>query len=474
MTFTQVRAESASAPAAAEIPGGSVVERLETIPHLPIHTRWAATIGAGCFLDGFTTLVVAAAMPVLIATLHIDFAKVGLLISASFIGMFFGAFLFGALSERYGRRTMFCTSITMFGALSIVASFAWSYDSLFWLRLVQGFGLGGAVPVAAALMAECLPASARGRTFSFTYALLFSLGYFVAPLAAVLLIALLGPEMGWRALFATAGIALPFGIAAWWLLPESPRWLALVGRQRDAESLVDKLEAEAAKVGRPLAPLNRRPIVIQQHPSLLEAFGAGYLGRTALICTLFLTVYFVQYGLNAWLPTLYVKVCGLSPKSALGLSVGNGLVTVAAAVVFAVTVDRIGRRLWFIIGFGLGLVGIAAGILALSVFHLTAWPVLFSAAVLMTAGTGVNAGSVYLYGPELFPTRMRSWSTSVGSAFGRLGSIIAPVAIGRLLQAQLGLSSVFALLGLACAIGLLAITAFGIETKRRALEDIAH
>jgi putative MFS transporter len=92
----------------------------------------------------------------------------------------------------------------------------------------------------------------------------------------------------------------------------------------------------------------------------------------------------------------------------------------------------------------------------------------------MTAGTGVNAGSVYLYGPELFPTRMRSWSTSVGSAAGRLGSIIAPFAIGKLLEAQLGLSSVFVLLGIACLSGLVAISVFGVETKRRALEDIAH
>lgn len=452
----------------------AIADRLETIPPLPIHSRWAAIIGTGCFLDGFTTLVVAAALPVLVPAFHIEFAKVGLLISSSFIGMFFGAILFGAASERFGRRSMFCTSIALFGSLSVLASFAWSYDSLFWLRLIQGFGLGGAVPVAAALMAECLPAAARGRTFSFTYALLFSLGYVMAPLAGVLLISIFGPALGWRALFALAGLALPFGIATRWILPESPRWLALVGRTKDATKVVEDLEARAKHAGRPLGPLKNRPLQRQVHPGLSEAFRSEYRGRTGLICTLFLTVYFVQYGLNSWLPTLYVKVCGLTPKDALGLSVGNGLVTLAAAVVFALTVDRIGRKAWFIIGYGLGLAGIVAGILALAVFHLTAWPVLFSAAVLMTAGTGVNAGSVYLYGPELFPTRMRSWSTSIGSAAGRVGSIIAPFAIGKLLEAQLGLSSVFALLGLACLAGLIAIAAFGVETKRKALEDIAH
>jgi len=95
-------------------------------------------------------------------------------------------------------------------------------------------------------------------------------------------------------------------------------------------------------------------------------------------------------------------------------------------VLFGVTVDRIGRKTWFIIGFAVSLVGTLGAILALGILHLAAWPVLFSAAVLLTAGTAVNAGSIYLYTPELFPTRMRAWATSTGSAASRVGSIVAP------------------------------------------------
>jgi putative MFS transporter len=450
-----------------------IARRLEGVPPLAQHSRWAAWVGIGCFLDGFTTLTVAAAMTVLVTTLHIDFAKVGLLISAAFFGMFVGAILCGAASERLGRRSVFAASVAMFGLLSIAAAFSWNFTSLFWLRVIQGFGLGGAVPVAAALIAECLPASVRGRTFSLTFAVLFALGFVMAPLAGLTCIALFGPDLGWRALFALAGLAFPFGIAVRWLLPESPRWLANQGRLEEADGIVRNLEAQARRQGRSPLPVAAMAVFDKRPTRLSEVFMSEYRARTLLVWSLFFVIYFVQYGLNAWLPTLYVKVGGLAPQFALALAVANGCITVGAAVLFGFTVDEIGRKYWFVLGFALSILGIIWGIFALAVLKLTAWPVLFSAAVLMTAGTGVNAGSIYLYAPELFPTRMRSWATSTGSAAGRLGSIAAPTIIGATLQAGFGLIGVLTALGTMCLAGLIIIVLAGVETKRRSLEELA-
>jgi MFS transporter, putative metabolite:H+ symporter len=451
-----------------------ITQRLEAIPPLAIHSRWAAWVGIGCFLDGFTTLTVAAAMTVLITSLRIDFAKVGLLISAAFFGMFVGAIVCGAASERWGRRAVFGGSVALFGILSIVAAFSWNFSSLFWLRVLQGFGLGGAVPVAAALIAECLPASVRGRTFSLNFALLFALGFVAAPLAGLICIAIFGPDMGWRALFALAGLAFPFGIAVHWLLPESPRWLATQGRLQEAHAVVRGLEQAALAQGCTLLPSRPQAAFDGRRTRFGEVFVGEYRARTLLVWSLFFAIYFVQYGLNAWLPTLYVKIGGLAPQFALALSVANGCVTLAAAAIFGFTVDRIGRKRWFVLGFSLSVAGILWGIIALTVLNWTAWPVLFSAALLMTAGTGVNAGSIYLYAPELFPTRMRSWATATGSAAGRLGSIVAPTIIGAVLQAHLGLIGVFAILGVVCLAGLVIIVTVGVETKQRSLEELAN
>lgn len=465
--FSEPKADAPNASAS------QIAARLEAIPQLPAHIRWAIVIGIGCFLDGFTTLVVAAAMAVLVTTLHFDYSRVGLLISASFFGMLIGAVIFGAASERFGRRRIFVLTVAMFGALSVVAAFAWNFESLFWIRVLQGLGLGGAVPVGATLVAECLPAKVRGKTFSFAYALLFAFGYMLAPLIGYVLIVLLGPELGWRALFGVAGLALPFALVAYWILPESPRWLAEMGRTAEAGAIVSRLEQDTRRRGLVLGSHSVQPPAPHNRTRLFEAFGRNYLGRTLLVWCLFFTIYFVQYGLNAWLPTLYVKIGGLLPEDALGLSIINGAVTLGAAVVFALTVDQFGRKSWFLVGFCLSLIGIAAGVYGLAVLHMTAWPVLFGTALLMTAGSGINAGLIYLYAPELFPTRMRAWSTSTGSAASRLGSIIAPISIGALLQTYFGLVSVFVLLGSVCLFGMAVVACFAIETKQQALEKIA-
>ncbi|MGA3127917.1 MAG: MFS transporter [Candidatus Korobacteraceae bacterium] len=452
----------------------SITQRYASVPPLPIHIRWVMVIGIGCFLDAFTSLIVSAALPVLIPTLHIGYGKIGMLISAAFFGMFFGALMGGALSERFGRRTVFACSIIMFGILSICCGFAWDYNSLVWLRVLQGIGLGSAIPVAAALAAECLPAKIRGKAYSLTYGLLFALGFVVAPLVGIVLIQMLGPNMSWRVMFGVAGLALPYGIASFWLLPESPRWLAVHGHLGEAEMLVAKLELQARKLNRPLLALAAAPVGKHQALRFSEAFGSEYFSRTILIWTIFLTTFFVQYGLTAWLPSLYVRIGGLPPSKALGLTVATSCLQVLAAIVFAFTVDRVGRKAWITTGFGLMIIGVLLGIVALSVFHVSAWPVLFAAAVPLTAGVSVNSCVIYLYAPELFPTRMRAWTTSTGSAAGRIGSIIAPIAIGAILQAKLGLVSVFVLLGMLGLVGLIVVVALGVETKLRTLEELSH
>jgi putative MFS transporter len=459
-----------------EATADALLARLQTIPPLPAHWKWAALIGAGCFLDGFTILTVAAALTVLIKSLHIGFAGIGLLISAPFFGMLVGAIVFGALSERWGRRAVFAGSVMLFGALSLACAGAWSYSSLFWIRVAQGLALGGAVPVAAALIAECLPASVRGKTFSLTYGMLFALGYLLAPLAGLLCIAAFGPAWGWRSLFLLAGLALPFGIILRRQLPESPRWLILKGRFDEANRQLSALEdaARSSGVAQPQPQLTAQSSAERfSRTRLAEIFEGIYFSRTILIWILFFAIYFLQYGLNSWLPTLYVTIGGLKPQFALGLAAVNGCVTLLAALLFSATVDRMGRKRWFEIGFLLCLAGVAWGILAIAWLHWTTWPALFSAALPMTAGIGVNAGSIYLYAPELFPTRMRAWATSTGSAASRVGSIVAPLLIGISLQARGGLVAVLGVLGVVCVAGLVVIATVGIETKRRTLEELA-
>ena len=360
-----------------------IANRMEMIPLLPSHNRVARTVCIGMFLDGFDTLCLAAALTVLVHQLKIQYSQIGLLISASFGGMFCGALLFGALSERFGRRNVFVLCAGLFGVFSIFNGLTWDFWSLFVCRVIQGFGFGGAVPVGSALIVEYLPSSARGRVYGLNFSILFTLGFVVAPLAGVAALSVFGPVYGWRALFLIGGIALPYAIYAGLVLPESPRWLAGRGRINEAHAGVQRLEAEARRLG--AAPLKADLESIgapkNSQTKFMEIFSPAYLKRTLVVCVLFLTVAFVQYGFNGWLPTLFVKIGGLQPRYALTLMAIANVVNLAVTVLYGMTVDRYGRRLWIIAGFAMSLVGIIACLIGVGVYGVKTWQLLFGSSI---------------------------------------------------------------------------------------------
>jgi putative MFS transporter len=204
-----------------------------------------------------------------------------------------------------------------------------------------------------------------------------------------------------------------------------------------------------------------------------ELFEGIYTRRTILIWLAFFTTYFVNTSTTVWLPPLYVKLGGLPPKDALLLSLTSGVIGLITIVVFGWYSDRIGRVRGFMWGYGISIVGFVAAFLALAVFKVDAWPVLFLIGVVGMGGVQLNAASCYLYPPELFPTRMRAWATSTGGAMNRIASFIAPTVIGGLLGAGFGLISVVVLLCAMCLIGLIVIATLGIETRGRTLEQIS-
>jgi len=142
-------------------------------------------------------------------------------------------------------------------------------------------------------------------------------------------------------------------------------------------------------------------------------------------------------------------------------------------VVIAFTWDRTGRKPWFVGGFAAAVVGAGVAWAAFALFNSTGWIVLATAGMFMGLGTYVSVGSVYLYHPELFPTRMRSWATSTGRAVRSVASIIAPLLIGYILSSGLGVATVFAMFFGVALLGLVVMVWLGVETRETPLEHIA-
>jgi putative MFS transporter len=213
-------------------------------------TSGRAIVGVATFFDGFDLLSISYAMPVLVPLWHLTTQQTGLLISAAFFGQIAAAFFFGWFAERYGRMPALMLSTGLYSLMSLACAFAWDFNSLFVMRVIEGFGIGGEVPIAAAYISEIARAKGRGRFF-LLYELLVSLGL----LAAVLLGWVMVPRLGWQSLFVVGAIPafLVFFLRRW--LPESPRWLASRGRDRDAEAALSRIEvASVRSLGHVLPP----------------------------------------------------------------------------------------------------------------------------------------------------------------------------------------------------------------------------
>ncbi|HEY2225324.1 MFS transporter [Actinomycetospora sp.] len=449
----------------------NTVARLERLPFGRVHLRVATLLGTGTFFDAFDSLVIASVLTVVITSFGVGFGSAGLLISSAYIGQFVGAIVFGALAERYGRRAAFIFSLGSFGLLSLAAALSWNFESLLVFRVLQGVGLGAEVPIAGALFNEFVRGRARGRVVML-YESIFSWGILLAPLIGLLFFTLFGQDLGWRLLFGFGALPLLVAIVAWFRLPESPRWLAERGRAAEAEALLAEMEADARRRGNELPAPEVTPPVTPRPTRFGELFSTAYRSRTILSWVTWFCGYFILYGFSTWLPTLYVRLGGLPTGNALALTAVASAIYLIEIYAFAFTVDRVGRKPWFVAGFAVSVLGAAVGAIAIAL-GAVAWPVLFVAGLLMGLGISPVTAGLYLYTPELYPTRMRAWATSTGSSLNRVASAIGPILVGLLLGAGLGLTSVFITFGVVAVVGLAVMAAMGIETKQRVLEELA-
>jgi MFS family permease len=169
-------------PAQVKFDGAAAQDILARIERLPLSSwqiRTRIIVGTATFFDAFDALSIAYVLPVIVPLWKLAPAQIGTLISFGFLGQLIGALIGGSLAERFGRRPVIIIAVTWFGLLSFACGFAWSYDSLLVLRLLQGLGLGAEVPVAATYISELARAKGRGR-FVLLFELVFPLGLLAA------------------------------------------------------------------------------------------------------------------------------------------------------------------------------------------------------------------------------------------------------------------------------------------------------
>jgi putative MFS transporter len=441
-----------------------IAARVENLPASRWHTQVRLLLGTAIFFDSWDIVLIGYVMPTLVGQWHLTPAQVGSIISSGFLGQFFGAVGFGWLGERYGRAGTLKWTLLLLSVGGVAGGFSTTVTWLLWSRFIQGLGIGGELPLGATYVNEVAKAKSRGA-----FVMLFQL---VAPISTGLtsLIAVwVVRHLGWQWMFFIGSVPVLLTIPMRWIVPESPRWLARQGRLSEAETVMDSLETRVAASSRRSIPA--LPAVIP-HEAVEKSdwrglFSGRYLGRTLVVWAIWSTSLTVGYGLATWLPTIFRTIYKLPIEDALLFGSLGNLMHMLATIGGICVVDRWGRRPVLIWTFVMS----AAPLIALWVLSGSASPV----TVMVLAGIGgammsVPQVAMWLYAPEVYPTRMRAIGTGVGSSIGRLGNVLIPIAVGYLLPAT-GVNGVFALFSMLAVFGTVVVIFFALEMKGVVLEE---
>ena len=265
-----------------------------------------------CFLvvavDGFDTIAIGFIAPAIRAEWGATPAQLAPLFGAGNSGLMIGAFAFGPLADRLGRRAILALTVLFFGAASLASAFAPSIEMLILFRFVTGLGLGGALPNAITLTSEYSPEGRRSSLVMIMFSG-FALGAALSGVAAAHLVA----AYGWRSVLVLGGVLpLVLAPALWTILPESVRFLVARGDRgarvaatlrRVAPDAVIPAGARFVGAGRP-----------EQLP-VGELFRRDLrMGTLILWLTFFMGLLFF-YLLGNWLPTL-LHSTGVSLRTA--------------------------------------------------------------------------------------------------------------------------------------------------------------
>src|SRR6478736_3345021 len=287
---------------------GDVLDRLRTFRH----NYWAPLLlGLAMLFDSWDAIAVAFAMPTLSKEWALNPLSMGYIISASYGGQFIGALMLGAVAERFGRMPVLIFAILTMGLLAIGCAMAPDYETLLWLRFIQGLMVGGASPVAITYINEIAPTHRRGFYFGMYQALALG-GLALASLSSPLIIG----HLGWRWMFGLGASSILLLPLVWATLPESPRWLARIGRREAANRALVKFGAAPVAFAA-LGGASPVSMPVGRRINTLILFTPEFRTRTITITLMWFLTMFVSIGVTTWLPSIFVNVLHIPVQRSL-------------------------------------------------------------------------------------------------------------------------------------------------------------
>jgi MFS family permease len=450
----------------------ALLRRLDTVGWNRVHTAITAALGIGWLLDAFEVTIVNNLIGAFRDLYHLTNLQASWILSIWFVGIMIGAYLFGYLADRFGRRRLFLLTLLLYGIFTFLTAFAWGYESFMALRLLTAVGVGAEYAAINAAISEFIPARHRGKTNA-TVMNFWSVGAILAALVTLYLLNNLPPEVGWRAAFGFGAlIALSVGLVRRYI-PESPRWLLTRGNEASAQAVVEHIESgrlvnAAVSVG----SFDSNTAKSTSHSSFWKQSHeliARYPGRVALGSLLDFSEAAGYYGLFAFLALFILPAIAVSPQLVPWFYLIGNVGALVGGIVAAVLLDKIGRKITVPVFYALA----ALGVLLLAVATRTGewrWVlVAFTLANLFATGSWISAYPTF---SEIFPTHLRSTGIGLSVAVGRIGAFMAPLALTVVANAA-GMLASLALLAAFWLIGVIAMVPWyfrGVEGMGMPLE----
>jgi SHS family lactate transporter-like MFS transporter len=385
------------------------------------HTVLASFLG--WTLDAFDFFLLTFAVTAIAADFRVGREDVFLAVTFTLAARPLGAFLFGRLAEKFGRRPMLMLDIVLFSTFEFATAFSPNLTILILLRFLFGFAMGGEWGIGASLALESIPAKARGVVSG-----LLQEGYAMGGLIAGLVYGLLFDHIGWRGLF---------------MLGALPALLVLYIRAKVPESTV-------WQKGRQGSPERKNLVTAMR----------GFWGRALYLIVLMTLFNCFSHGSQDVFPTFLKVQRGLDAHQTSIVTTIMAIGALAGGLFFGALSSRIGRRKGIVIAVLLSLVMIYPWAYTNTVATLALGAFLMQ---FMVQGAW---GIVPVHLNELSPNAVRAMLPGLVYQLGNFISALTPTLLSHWAEANNKNYGQTMAIFIACVAILLAlVTAVGPEAK---------
>ena len=324
----------------------------DVIAGLPWRWRVQGSIflvgGLGFMFDAWDVALNGFLIPLLSDHWSLSVGQAAWIATVNLIGMAVGAFVWGGIADRIGRKKAFTLTLLCFSVFTALGALSPNIWIFCLFRFFAGFGLGGCIPVDYALVGEFSPAKHRGRVLTALDGW-WPVGATLCAFVSAWLISF----SDWRAvmLIMILPALLVFGVRLF--VPESPMYLASVGRHDEADAIVRRLvhatgadvqEWRRAEVEAPAATPGTWRGKLAAVTGQIADLWRWSTPLTLVAWALFVSVLLLYYAALTWLPKI-LQTQGLADEAAFIVTGQMTAVGIVGVIVSAVLVEVIGRKI---------------------------------------------------------------------------------------------------------------------------------